>query len=53
MKKLLFLSMIIATIVIPTRMSKTKKGPQRAVFMYFIACFGYYIALRFVIPRLS
>ncbi len=53
MKKLLFLSMIILTIVIPTRMSKGNKGPQRAVFVYLIACFGYYIALRFVIPRLA
>jgi hypothetical protein len=52
MQKLLFLSMIISTIVIPTRMSKSKAGPQKAVYVYLIACFGYYFALRFIIPRL-
>ena len=53
LSKLLFLSMVLSIIVIPTRLSKgdMRRGPRRAVFSYLIACVGYYIALRFVIPR--
>jgi hypothetical protein len=52
MKKILFLSMILAMIIIPTRMSKNSRGPQRSVYLYMVACCGYYVALRFVIPRI-
>lgn len=53
LSKLLFLSMVLAIIVIPTRLSKgdMRRGPRRAVFAYLIACIGYYLVLRFIIPR--
>lgn len=53
MKKILFLSMILSMIIIPTRMSKSSRGPQRSVYLYMLACCGYYLALRFVIPRIA
>jgi hypothetical protein len=51
--KLLFLSMMISIVVIPTRLSKgdMRKGPRRAVFVYLIASVTYYGLLRLVIPR--
>jgi uncharacterized membrane protein len=51
--KFLFLSMIIAIIVLPTRLSKgdVRRGPRRAVFTYLIMCGFYYGALRVIIPR--
>jgi hypothetical protein len=51
--KLLFLSMMISIVVIPTRLSKgdMRRGPRRAVFVYLIACVTYYGLLRVVIPR--
>ncbi len=53
MKKILFLSMILAMVIIPTRMSKSSRGPQRSVYLYMVACCGYYVALRFIIPRIA
>jgi hypothetical protein len=51
--KFMFLSMIIAIIVLPTRLSKgdVRRGPRRAVFNYLIMCVLYYGALRVIIPR--
>lgn len=51
--KFLFLSMLISIIVIPTRLSKgdMRSGPRRAVSVYLIACFTYYVLLRLVLPR--
>jgi hypothetical protein len=51
-KKILYLSMILSIIIIPTRLSKSSRGPQRSVYLYIVACCGYYLALRFVIPRI-
>jgi hypothetical protein len=53
--KFLYLSMIIAIVVIPTRLSKgdVRKGPRRAVFAYLIVAFGFYFSLRFVLPRIQ
>ena len=55
MAKIAYLSMIIAIIVIPVRMSRrsTERGPRRAVSLYVIACVGYYFGLAYVIPRLG
>ncbi len=55
MAKIAYLSMIIAIIVIPVRMSRrsTEGGPRRAVSLYVIACVGYYFGLAYVIPRLG
>ena len=53
MKKILFLSMILSMIIIPTRLSKSSRGPQRSVYLYMVACCGYYLALRFIIPRIA
>jgi hypothetical protein len=52
MKKILYLSMILSIIIIPTRLSKSSRGPQRPVYLYMVACCGYYVALRFIIPRI-
>lgn len=54
MAKLGFLSMIIAIIFIPTRLSKGgfEKGPQRAVMAYLVYCGIYYGLLRVVLPRI-
>jgi hypothetical protein len=51
--KFMFLSMIIAIIVLPTRLSKgdVRRGPRRAVFAYLLMCVCYYGALRVIIPR--
>ncbi len=53
--KFLFLSLMIAIVVLPTRLSKGRAahGPRRAVSFYLIACVVYYGCLRFVIPRVS
>ncbi len=53
--KLLFLSLMIAIIVLPTRLSKgdVRKGPRRVVSLYLFACVAYYATLRFVIPRVA
>jgi hypothetical protein len=51
--KFMYLSLIIAIIVLPTRLSKgeVRRGPRRAVFAYLIMCGVYYVSLRVVIPR--
>ncbi len=53
MKKILFLSMILSIVIIPTRLSRSSRGPQRSVYLYMVACVAYYLALRFVIPRIA
>ena len=54
MAKIAYLSMIIAIIVIPVRMSRrTIERPRRAVSVYVVACVGYYFGLAYVIPRLG
>ena len=55
MSKLAYLSMIIAIVVIPVRMSRRpqENGPRRAVSIYAFACFCYYFALFFVVQRLE
>lgn len=53
MSKLAYLSMMIAMVVIPVRMSRgSSRSPSRAVSVYVLACLGYYFGLFFVIPRL-
>ena len=52
MKKILFLSMILAIIIIPTRLSRNSRGPQRAVYIYMVFCACYYVGLRFILPRI-
>lgn len=53
MSKLLFLSLIIAIVVIPTRLSKGAFSARRIVRAYLLAAFGYGFALLYVIPRLG
>lgn len=55
MKNLLFLSLIIVMIVVPTRMAghPDTRGPQRTVSFYLGFCAVYYLLLRFVVPRLA
>ena len=55
MAKLAYLSMIITMVVLPTRLGRIDetRGPGRTVSLYVVACAGYYIGLRFVIPRLG
>jgi hypothetical protein len=51
--KLLFLSLIIAIVVIPTRMSKGGMSPRPVVRAYLLAAVAYGIGLLYVIPRLG
>ena len=55
MAKLAYLSMIVTMVVLPTRLGRIdeSRGPRRTVSLYIVACFGYYVALLFVIPRLG
>ena len=55
MAKITYLSMIIAIIVLPVRLSRrsTERGPRRAVSLYVLACVGYYFGLAYVIPKLG
>lgn len=55
MKNILFLSLIMVIIVVPTRLAghSKAKGPQRTVFFYLTYCFVYYFLLRFVIGRVA
>jgi hypothetical protein len=53
MKNMLFLSLIMVMIVVPTRLAgrADSKGPQRTVSMYLLYCVVYYVLLRAVIPK--
>ncbi len=51
--KLLFLSLIIAIVVIPTRLSKGAFSARRVVRAYLIAAVAYGVALLYVIPKLG
>lgn len=51
--KLLFLSLIIAIVVIPTRLSKGAFSARRVVRAYFLAAVAYGFALLYVIPRVG
>ncbi len=53
MSKLLFLSLIIAIVVIPTRLSKGTFSAKRVVRAYLLAAFAYGFALLYVIPKLG
>ena len=55
MKNLLFLSLIVVMIAVPTRMAgrPTTRGPQRTVSFYLGFCAVYYLLLRFVVQRVA
>lgn len=53
MSKLLFLSLIIAIVVIPTRLSKGSFSARRAVRAYVVAAVAYGFTLLYVIPRVG
>ncbi len=55
MKNVLFLSLIIVMVAVPTRMAgrPNTKGPQRTVFFYLGYCAIYYFLLRFVVARVA
>lgn len=55
MSKLAYLSMIITMVVLPTRLGRIdgSRGPRRTLSLYAVACFGYYVGLMFVIPRIT
>lgn len=53
MSKLLFLSLIIGIVVIPTRLSKGSFSARRAVRAYVVAAIAYGFALLYVIPRVG
>lgn len=53
--KIVYLSMVVAIVVVPTRLSKgdTTRGPKRPVTIFISGCFLYYVFLRFVVARLA
>ena len=51
--KLVFLSLIIAIVVIPTRLSKGTFSARRVVRAYLFAAVAYGFALLYVIPKLG
>ena len=53
MTNVLFLSLIMVMIVVPTRLAgrRDTRGPQRTVFLYLVYCVVYYGLLRVVIPK--
>ena len=51
--KLVFLSLIIAIVVIPTRLSKGAFSARRVVRAYLLAAVAYGFALLYVIPRVG
>ncbi len=53
MSKLIFLSLIIAIVVIPTRLSKGAFSARRVVRTYLLAAVAYGFALLYVIPRIG
>lgn len=53
MSKLLFLSLLIAIVVIPTRLSKGPFSARRVVRAYLIAAVAYGFALLYIIPRVG
>ena len=53
MSKLLFLSLIIAIVVIPTRLSKGSFSARRTVRAYVFAAIAYGFALQYIIPKVG
>ena len=53
MSKVIFLSLIIAIVVIPTRLSKGAFSARRVVRAYLFAAVAYGLALLYVIPRVG
>lgn len=51
--KLVFLSLIIGIVVIPTRLSKGAFSAKRVVRAYLFAAVAYGFALLYVMPRLG
>ena len=53
MAKLLFLSLIIGIVVIPTRLSKGSFSPKRVVRVYVMAALAYGFSLLYIMPRVG
>lgn len=53
MSKLLFLSLIIGIVVIPTRLSKGNFSARNVVRTYVAAAIFYGFALQYIIPRVG
>jgi hypothetical protein len=51
--KLLFLSLIIGIVVIPTRLSKGTFSPKRVVRAYVFAAIAYGFSLLYIMPRVG